>query len=184
LAAGAAACSLGWLAGCVSPYTQEAKAETRSGIDAAIAPTLDALYREAPGSKEVADKAAGLLVFPQVTRAGIGGGAQCGRGALRISGRTFDYYEIRGGSIGAQLGYETRSIVFMFMSQEALARFRNSDGWTVGADASVAVPDKGAAGTVDSASAGKEVVGFVFGNKGLMFSAALDGIKVTRLDLA
>lgn len=184
LMATAAVLSLGSLAACATPHTPQAKAETRSEIETAVPPTLDALYKEAPGSSELANKAAGMLVFPSVTRAGIGLGGQFGRGVLRNAGKSADYYEMRGGSLGAQLGYESRSVVILFMTQEALKQFRDSTGWTVGADASVAIPDKGAAGTINSSTAQQQVVGFVFGNKGLMFSAALDGTKVTRIDLA
>ena len=43
------------------------------------------------------------------------------------------------GSIGFQLGAQAKSIVIAFMTQEALDKFRASDGWKVGVDGSVAL---------------------------------------------
>jgi lipid-binding SYLF domain-containing protein len=173
----------GALAACTTPETPAAKAETRNEIDSAIPGTLSTMGVEIPGATELANKATGMLVFPSVTRAGVGIGGQFGRGALRIGGHSVAYYEMRGGSLGVQLGVQTRSVVILFMTKEALASFQASQGWTVGADASVAVPDKGAVAAPNSETAQQQVIGLVFNNTGLMFSASLDGTKITRIDI-
>jgi lipid-binding SYLF domain-containing protein len=174
---------LGALAACTTPETPAAKAETRNEIDAAIPGTLTIMGVEIAGATELANKATGMLVFPSVTRAGVGIGGQFGRGALRIGGHSVAYYEMRGGSLGVQLGVQSRSVVILFMTKEALAAFQASQGWTVGADASVAVPDNGAVAATNSETAQQQVIGLVFNNTGLMFSASLDGTKVTRIDI-
>ena len=43
-----------------------------------------------------------------------------------------------------------RRIIFLFMTQDALDKFRNSDGWSAGGDASVALVKMGANGTIDT----------------------------------
>jgi len=67
------------------------------------------------------------------------------------------------------------------MTEDALNRFRGSEGWSVGGDASVAVLKVGANGEVDTSTASSQVDAFLLTNSGLMAGATLDGTKVTRL---
>jgi len=173
-----------WLGGCSMPRTAEEKAQAKATIDAAVPGTLETLYAEVPGSREVAADAAGILVFPDVVKGGIGLGGEYGRGALQVGGRTVDYYSLSGGSLGLQLGAERRSVVLLFMTPEALKNFQDSSGWNVGADASASIPDTGAGGKLSSAGANQPVVTYVFGNSGLMFNASLEGTRISRIDLA
>ena len=96
--------------------------------------------------------------------------------------RTSDYYRTSSGSFGFQLGAQARSIVIVFMTQESLDRFRNSEGWKVGIDGSVALVDLGAGKTIDSKNIKDPVVGFIFGSKGLMYNLTLEGTKIHKLD--
>ena len=157
-------------------------AAERRQIDTAVSNTLPQLYREAPGSRDLAKKAQGVLVFPDVYKAAIGIGGEYGKGALRVGGKTAGYYSIASGSLGLQLGAEARNIVFMFMTPQALAEFRNSSGWQAGATAGVAVVKKGAGGSVDTKQINSPVLVFVFGNTGLMADVSVEGTKITRLD--
>jgi lipid-binding SYLF domain-containing protein len=168
------------LAGCESTATE--KANTRREIDAGLQPTLDEMYKVVPGSRDAATRSAGMLVFPEVTKVGVGIGGEYGKGALRRAGRTDGYYSFSAGSIGLQLGAEKRSIVVMFTTQEALQQFLQSSGWSVGADASYATPDQGQG--VQATTAQKPVVIYVFGATGLMFNASVQGSKIDKLDLA
>ena len=79
-----------------------------------------------------------------VIKVGIGIGAETGEGALRVGGKTVDYYRTTSGSVGLQLGAQAKSIVIAFMTKESLAAFRDSSGWQVGIDGSVALIDLGA----------------------------------------
>jgi len=67
------------------------------------------------------------------------------------------------------------------MTDDSLNRFRSSDGWSAGGDASVAVLKIGANGVVDTSTATGQVDAFVLSNGGLMAGASLDGTKVSRL---
>jgi len=120
-------------------------------------------------------------VFPRVLRAGLVAGGETGEGVLRVSGKTVDYIRITSGSIGLQAGAQARSIVIAFMTQSSLDQFRNSNGWRVGIDGSVALIDIGAGKTIDSQNVRDPVVGFIFGSTGLMANLTLEGTRFTRI---
>ena len=150
-------------------------------INAGVDSTLTRLFTSANGSRELVSKARGVLVFPSVIDAGIGVGGQYGEGALRMGGRTVGYYSTATASIGWQIGAQSMAIVFIFMTDDALNRFRNSQGWSAEGDASVAVLKIGANGEVDTSTASSQADAFVLTNDGLMAGVSLDDTKVTRL---
>lgn len=156
---------------------EQKKAEIDKGADA----TLAMLYSTVPGSQELARKARGILVFPKIYAAAFGLGGEYGEGALRIGGRTVDYYSTAGASYGFQAGAQSKALVMMFMTQQALDKFRASEGWTAGADASVVVMKTGAQGTVDTTSVSADVHAFPLTNAGLMAGVSIDGNKVSKL---
>lgn len=137
---------------------------------------------EVKGSEVFLAQAAGYLVFPRVVKVGVGVGAEHGEGVLRVGGQTVDYYATTSGSVGFQLGAQAKSIIIIFMTQDALNSFRKSEGWKVGIDGSVALIDIGAGKTIDSNNISDPVVGFIFGSKGLMYNLTLEGSKFTKLD--
>lgn len=138
-------------------------------------------FEAVTGSGEVLRRAKGILVFPAVFKAGIGFGGEYGEGALRIRGRTVDYYNTAAASIGFQLGGQKKTIIFAFMQDDALRAFRESSGWKVGVDASVAVIAVGAGGSIDSANLNRPIMAFVFDQKGLMYNLTLEGAKITKI---
>lgn len=158
-----------------------------------LAASADKLNRESDKALEVfrddingaqifLDQAAGYLVFPRVIKIGIGIGAETGEGVLRVGGQTIEYYRTTAGSIGLQLGAQAKSIVIAFMTKASLQKFRDSNGWKVGVDGSVALIDLGAGKTIDSQNVKDPVVGFIFGSKGLMYNLTLEGSKFTKLE--
>jgi lipid-binding SYLF domain-containing protein len=134
------------------------------------------------GAEVFLKQAAGYLVFPRVIKIGIGVGAETGEGVLRIGGQSAAYYRTTSGSIGLQLGAQAKSIVIAFMTKESLDKFRNSSGWKIGVDGSVALIDLGGGKTIDSTNVKDPVVGFIFGSKGLMYNLTLEGSKISKLD--
>jgi lipid-binding SYLF domain-containing protein len=173
------------VAGCSTTSTPSTPAEAsakRREIDAGVDATLTRLYNETRGSQELLQKAKGVLVFPQVLAAGVGIGGEYGEGALRSGGRTVDYYKTTTGSFGFQLGAQSKAVIIAFMTDPAYQQFRNSSGWTAGADASVAILKVGANGQLDTSTATQPVVGFVLTNSGLMFNLSLAGTKVSKLE--
>jgi lipid-binding SYLF domain-containing protein len=150
-------------------------------INAGVNATLDRFYRQIPGARELGARAAGILVFPTVVKAGIGFGGEYGEGAMRIGGRTAGYYNTLAASVGFQLGAQARSVIIMFMTPEALASFRRVDGWKVGVDGSVAIITIGAGASIDTEKITSPVIGFIVDPKGLMYNLTLEGSKITRI---
>lgn len=151
-------------------------------IDRESDKALDVFRDDVSGSEIFLQQAAGYLVFPRVIKIGIGIGAETGEGVLRVGGQTVDYYRTTSGSIGFQLGAQAKSIVIAFMTKASLKKFRDSSGWKVGIDGSVALIDLGAGKTIDSHNVSDPVVGFIFGSKGLMYNLTLEGSKFSKLD--
>ena len=78
-------------------------------------------------------------------------------------------------------GIQKKSQVILFMTEEALKKFQNSAGWTVGVDGSVALAKLGVDGSIDSNTLQQAVIGFVFSNEGLMYNLTLEGTRITRI---
>ena len=157
-------------------------AESRHAVDASYQETLDRLYAGTPGSRELVAKARGVLVFPRVLSAGLVVGGAYGEGELREHGRFEGYYNLVTGSVGWQIGAQSRAIVILFMTEDALKRFEDSKGWSGGVDASVAVLTVGANGALDANAAQAPTSAFIMTNAGLMAGATLQGTKITRID--
>lgn len=165
-----------------SAHEEAHKGESHASLDAGYHDTLERLYANTPGSRELVRKARGVLVFPRVLAAGFVVGGEYGEGELRVGGNVDSYYSTVTGSFGWQIGAQSKALVFLFMTQDALDKFRAGNGWAGGVDASVAVLKVGANGAIDANAAQAPTVAFVMTNAGLMANLTLEGTKVTRID--
>jgi lipid-binding SYLF domain-containing protein len=138
--------------------------------------------KEVEAGKSFLESSKELLVFPKVLKGGAGFGGEWGEGALRIGGKTVDYYSTLQGSFGLQLGEEIKTVVVAFLEEEALKRVRESEGWKAGVDGSVSLVTLGAGGAIDTNNLKDPIVGFVLGQKGLMYNLSFEGTKFTKLD--
>ena len=154
---------------------------SKAELDARAAKTLNHFYALNPENQKLVDRAVGVLVFSRVTKGGAGVAGEFGEGVLQLKGKTVNYYSVGSASIGLTLGVARHSEIILFMTQEALNRFMASDGWSVGADTAVAVVSEGAGGQYDSAVIGKPILGFIFGEKGLLADVSLEGSKITKI---
>jgi len=161
-------------------FASPALAASAAEIDVDVNKALEA-FQKIEGAHAFLGIAKGVLVFPKVYKAGIGVGGEYGEGALRIGGKTVDYYSTAAASIGFQLGAQAKSIVVIFTDESALAKFRASEGWKVGVDGSVALIDIGVGKSLDTTNINDPVIGFIFGQKGLMYNLTLEGSKFTKL---
>jgi lipid-binding SYLF domain-containing protein len=159
-----------------------AAAASREELDAKVRESIEALYEHSSAARELAARSVGMLVFPKVVKGGIGIGGEYGEGALIVGGKTVGYYALAAGSIGLQLGVQQKSQVILFMTQRELDKFQKSTGWKAGVDGSVALATLGAGGQVDSETAKKPIIGFIFSNKGLMYNLTFEGAKLTKID--
>jgi len=152
-----------------------------AAVDQRVSATLDHFYALNQRNKYLADNAAGVLVFPTITKAGAGVGGEHGDGALLQGGKTVGYYSVSGASIGLTLGVSQHSEVILFQTPQARDKFVSGKDWSIGADASVAVAKKGAGGDYDNQTLSKPVIAFIFGEKGLMGDASLAGAKISKI---
>jgi lipid-binding SYLF domain-containing protein len=156
-------------------------AKSAKEIDISVDVALEQFDKDVKGGKEFLKSAKGVLVFPGVLKAGIGIGGEYGEGALRIGGKTVDYYSTAAASIGFQLGAQSKRVILVFMQDDALKKFRESQGWKAGIDGSVALIELGVGGTIDTNNINNPIVGFIFGNKGLMYNLTMEGSKYTKI---
>ena len=139
------------------------------------------LYAISPSNRQLVADAAGVLVFPRAVSAGLVVGGEIGNGELRVKDRHAGYYRTTSASVGLQAGAQSKALVFLFTNADSLRRFQDSKGWSVGADASVALLKVGANGEIDINSARAPVVAFALTNMGLMANLSVEGTKITRI---
>lgn len=161
---------------------ESAAAMSAKEINIKVDVALRKFREEVGGAEAFLKEAKGVLVFPRVIKAGFGIGGEYGEGALRVGGNTVEYYSTAAASIGFQIGAQAKTVILVFLEEEALAGFRSSDGWKAGVDGSVALVKLGAGKDIDTVNIKDPIVGFVFGNKGLMFNLTLEGSKFTKID--
>jgi lipid-binding SYLF domain-containing protein len=157
------------------------QAKTAQQIDASVNAALARFMKQVRGSRELLQAAKGVLVFADVYQAGIGIGGEYGEGALRIRGKTVAYYSIAAASIGFQFGAQKKDIILVFLQDKALTNFRAKNGWQVGVDGSVVLINLGAQASIDTTKLNQPIVGFVVGQKGLMYNLTLEGSKISKL---
>ncbi len=157
-----------------------ARAATKKEIDASVDVALERFAKDVNGADAFLKAAKGVLVMPRVKQAGFVIGAKYGNGALRVNGKSVGYYNMSAVSAGLQIGAEESNVILCFMDEAALKKFRGSKGWQVGLDGNVVLVTLGAGGSVDTTKLKEPIVGFVFGQAGLMAGVSLEGLKFTK----
>jgi lipid-binding SYLF domain-containing protein len=156
-------------------------ARTKAEIDASADRAVARFYTFNPQNQQLANKAAGMLIFGRVTKGGAGVAGEFGEGALRIGGKTVDYYSVTSASVGLTLGVARHSEIILFMTREALDKFQNSGDWSIGADTSFALVSKGSGGQYDTTTLNKPILGFIFHEKGLLGDLSFEGSKISKI---
>jgi lipid-binding SYLF domain-containing protein len=159
-----------------------AQAATKKEINASVDVALARFEKGVKGGEEFLKAAKGLLVLARVKQAGLIVGGKYGNGALRVGGKSVAYYNLAAGSAGLQIGAQEFNILLCFMDEAVLKKFRTSKGWQVGVDGTVVLVNVGAGGSVDTTKLKEPIVGFVFGQAGLMAGVSLEGLKFTKIN--
>ncbi len=162
--------------------TNSAKAASAAEIDSQVDQALAKLHSSTPATVDLTDKAKGVLVFPNIVKAGFGIGGQFGEGALRVNGATTGYYNTVAASIGWQIGAQSYSQVLFFMTDDAMNYLDSSEGFEVGVDANAVLATVGAGGDLSSSTLQAPIIAFVFGQQGLMAGITIEGSKITKID--
>ena len=157
-----------------------ALAASAKEIDTGVDESIVKFEKEVKNGKNFLDSSKGILVFPRVLKGGAGFGGEYGEGALRVAGKTVDYYSMLQGSFGLQLGGEIKTVFIVFLDEAALKGFRESEGWKAGVDGSVSLVTLGAGGTIDTQNLKDPIVAFVLGQKGLMYNLSFEGTKFSK----
>jgi len=150
-------------------------------IDARVDATINHMFNTYPQTRNLAAKSVGMLVMPLQTKAGLGIGGSYGRGALRVSGATVDYYSSASANIGLQIGVQQYAHVLFFMTEEALTGFRRSSGFAAGADVEYVFSDQAEMLKAETTTSISPIVAVVFGQAGLRLGATLEGLKYSRI---
>ena len=95
-----------FLATCVFLFTigpLQALADTAAEIDRDADAALQKLYKSSPAAVKLSETAKGILVYPDVIKAGLLVGGQYGEGALRVAGKAVQLRDSIGGTHGHRL---------------------------------------------------------------------------------
>jgi len=164
------------------PSNAQDKGKTAAGeLTSQSQAALAQLGASAPLAKALASKAHAVLVFPKITKAGLGIGGQYGEGALLKAGKAVAYYKTTGASFGLQAGGQQYGYAMFFLNESALAQLDNANGFEVGVGPSIVVVDEGMAKNTTSTTLKEDIYAFVFGQKGLMAGLGIQGNKITRI---
>lgn len=156
-------------------------AKSMNEIDAAIESSLNRFTEEIQGGDSYLTGARGILVIPRMWKAGVLLGFEFGEGALIVDGIKVQYYKALTTSLGIQIGVGSKDLIILFFNDVAMDNFLYSSGWEVGVDGAIAFLSRGAVGAVDSNTFKDPIVGFVFGQKGLIAGVSMEGTKFTKI---
>ncbi len=156
-------------------------AADRSALERDARAALQTLTGSVPAAKSLSGSAAGVLIFPKVTKAGLGVGGQFGDGVLFKKGKVAGYYNTAGASVGLQAGAQQFSYALFLMNDKAISALSANDGFEVGVGPTVVLMDEGKAKTMTTTTAKDDIYAFIFGQKGLMGGLGVQGNKITRL---
>lgn len=158
-----------------------ATAGSRSEIAGASTAALQQLYRSTPAARSLGEKAAGVLVFPNIVKGGFLFAGQYGEGALFRGGKISGYYNTVAASYGFQAGLQKFGYALFFMTPSSLEYLSSSSGWEVGTGPSLTLVDEGFAKSFSTTTLRSDVYAFVFGQEGLMGGIGIQGTKITRI---
>jgi lipid-binding SYLF domain-containing protein len=158
-----------------------APAADRTALERDARAALQKLTASVPAAKSLSGSAAGVLVFPKVTKAGLGVGVQYGDGVLFKQGKVAGYYNTSGASTGLQAGAQQFGYAMFMMNNKAVNALGANEGFEVGVGPSVVVMDEGKAKTTTTTTAKDDIYAFIFSQKGLMAGLGVQGNKITRL---
>jgi lipid-binding SYLF domain-containing protein len=162
-------------------WNSTAFAADAAGIDADARAALRKLYSDTPAAKLISEKAAAVLVFPNIVKAGFIVGGQYGEGVLIRDGKTVGYYNSTAASYGLQAGIQSFGYALFLMTDSAIEYLDKSSGWEIGVGPSIVVVDAGIARTLTTTTLKSDIYAFIFNQKGLMAGLGLQGTKITKI---
>jgi lipid-binding SYLF domain-containing protein len=163
-------------------FANDLSAKTAREIDVEVKVAIERFHKQVIGAEKLIEASKGILVMPNVFKGAFILGGEYGEGALRVDGKTVDYYSTAAGSIGLQIGGQKKDIFLLFMTEESLQQFRAAKGWETGLDGNVAFMKYGAGVREDTTTTKDPIIGFVIDSKGLIADFSFKGAKFTKID--
>ncbi len=168
------------LAGATAACTRNT-VKSGAEIDAEVAASRQMLYSSVDGARNLADRAQAVLIIPRIIEGGFVFSGAYGEGALQVGDATVDYISVAAAAVGLQIGGQIYSQALFFMTPQALGDFRATDGWQLGVDAEVAALSDGVGVGASTNTVGRPVIEIIYGQRGLIVGASLEGAKYNRL---
>lgn len=151
-------------------------------INAESRAALRYLYAQNPKARALGARAAGVLVFPNITKGGFVVGGMGGNGALIMhNGQIQDHYQTGGLSYGLQAGVQKYGYALFLMDKQAFDNVNRTQGWELGGSPSLVIVDQGVAASLSTTTIDKGTYAVFFNQRGLMGGLSLQGSKITRI---
>jgi hypothetical protein len=185
-----------WIALVIPWPALVAEAQT---LDEEVESALRELVETTPAARNLLPAAKAILVFPNIFRENYAFGVQSGYGALIMGGKIVGYYSTTSIAYGLQAGVLPFGYALFLMTEAALARLGQPNGWNVGRDPGVALLSTGTpqkpdtmdtqGGTMDATggtmtrrpTARTDTYAFVLGDTNLMTGVGMEGWSIVRV---
>lgn len=158
-----------------------AQAATAEDLDRDSLQALQTLYKTEPVAKTLAKNAKGILIFPNIVKAGLVFGGSYGEGVLLKGTQVIDYYNSVAGSWGLQIGAQSYGYAVFLMTDDAVNYVEKTKGWELGVGPTVVVVDSGVAKNISSSSLKSDAYAFIFNQQGLMAGVSIEGTKISHI---
>lgn len=145
------------------------------------AEALQRLTRGNEVASAIAAKARGVLIFPNIVKAGLILGGSYGEGVLQRGGKVVSYYNSVSASWGLQAGAQSYGYIVFLMNDKAIGYLDQSKGWEIGVGPTVVVVNEGVAKNLSSTTLQDDAYAFVFGQQGLMAGINIEGAKISKI---
>ena len=161
--------------------TPVAAAASLAAVNRDAGEALAQLRRANSVAAWLAPRARGVLIFPNIVKAGLVVGGSYGKGVLRIGGRVDGYYHSTAASFGLQAGAQSYGYAVFLMTQKAVKYIHDSQGWEIGVGPTVVVVDEGVARNLSTSTLKDDAYAFIFNQQGLMAGLSLEGTKISKI---
>jgi hypothetical protein len=188
--------ALSWIAVVIPWPALVAEAQT---LDEEVESALRELVETTPAARNLLPTAKGILVFPNIFRENYAFGVQSGYGALIMGRKIVGYYATTSIAYGLQAGVLPFGYALFLMTEAALSRLGQSNGWNVGRDPGVAILFTGTpqkpdtmdtqGGTMDATggtmtrrpTARTDTYAFILGDTDLITGVGMEGWRIVRV---
>lgn len=158
-----------------------ANAATAEDLNRDSLQALQTLYKTQPAAQTLARDAKGILVFPNIVKAGLVFGGSYGEGVLLKGSQVVDYYNSVAGSWGLQIGAQSYGYAVFLMTDDAVAYIERTKGWEIGVGPTVVLVDEGIARNLSTSSLKDAAYAFIFSQQGLMAGVSIEGTKISQI---